>query len=46
MSKHQVSQIQTINVKALYFTPAYCSPNPELASFYSEYGLETHDSVS
>ena len=30
----------------LYFTPAHCSLNPELASFYSEYGLETHDSVS
>jgi len=29
-----------------YFTPAHHSPNPELASFYSEYGLETHDSVS
>jgi len=31
---------------SLYFTPAHHSPNPELASFYSEYGLETHDSIS
>jgi len=29
-----------------YFTPAHHSLNPKLASFYSEYGLETHDSVS
>ena len=29
-----------------YFTPTHRSPNPEPASFYSEYGLETHDSVS
>ena len=29
-----------------YFTPVHHSPNPELASLYSEYGLETHDSVS
>ena len=28
-----------------YFTPACHSPNPELAFFYFEYGLETHDSV-
>jgi len=29
-----------------YFTPAHHSPNPKLASFYSEYGLEIHNSVS
>ena len=29
-----------------YFTLAHRSPNPELAFFYSKYGLETHDSVS
>ena len=29
-----------------YFTPAHCSLNPEPVSFYSEYSLETHDSVS
>ena len=29
-----------------YLTPTHRSPNPEPASFYSEYGLETHDSVS
>ena len=31
---------------SLYFTPTYCFLNPKLASFYSKYGLETHDSVS
>ena len=29
-----------------YFTPAHHSLNPKLASLYSKYGLETHDSVS
>jgi len=28
-----------------YFTPAHHSLNPELAFFYSEYGLETYDSM-
>ena len=28
-----------------YFTHAYCFLNPEPASFYSKYSLETHDSV-
>ena len=30
----------------LYFTPAHCSLNPKPASFYSEYSLETHDSIT
>ena len=30
----------------LYFTPAHRSLNSEPVSFYSEYGLETHDNVS